>query len=83
MFIKFGKMEADRGMNGEKAADLAALLKAINQVVQWSVGQRVAVVREKEFFVFDKMSDRYKSLPDLPPSSGINKRDAPIWWRLT
>src|SRR5215831_3099643 len=45
LLIKFRKMEADRRMNGEKAADLPTLLEAIDHVRQWRVCQSVAIVR--------------------------------------
>src|SRR5580704_6732625 len=76
-------MEADRWMNGDKTADLVALLETLDHVIQRSVSQSVAVVREKDLFVLDEMSDRYESLPDIAPSSGVYKCNAPIWWRLT
>ena len=43
----------------------------------------VAVVREKDLFVLDEMSDRYESFPDIAPRSSVHKRNAPVWGRFT
>src|SRR4249920_4235458 len=75
-------MEADRRMNGDKTADLTTLLEAIDHVRQRGVGQSIAVVRQKDLFVLDEMSDRYESFPDIAPRSSVHERNAPVWERF-
>src|SRR5262245_11705221 len=70
-------------MDRDETADLAAFFEAINHVVQWRIRQSIAIVREKDLFILDEMSDCQQSCPDVTPSSRVNKCNAPIWWTFT
>src|SRR6266700_6254545 len=76
--IEFSKMEADRRMDGNETSDLAALFKPSDHIRQRCIGQSVAIVREKDFLVLDKMPDRNEAFANIAPSSGIHERYSPI-----
>ena len=53
--VEFGKMEADRRMDRDEAADLAALFEPRDHLWQRRISERVTVVSEKDFLVADKV----------------------------
>ena len=65
-------------MNGDEAADLAAVLKALDHVRQRRVGQPVAVIGEKDLFVLQRDASRPQALANVAPDSGVDERDAPV-----
>src|SRR5262245_43867934 len=81
--IKLRQMEADRRMNGDKAADLSALLEHIDHHVQRGITQPIAVVGEKYLFILDKVPDGDEALPDIAPGSRVHERNAPVRWSFT
>ena len=73
-------MEADRRMNRDETADLAALFETLDHICQWCVRQAVAIIGEKDLFILHEVIYRQQSLPDIAPSSGIHKGNAPVRW---
>src|SRR6266478_3193524 len=65
-------------MNSNEAAYLAALFEAADHLLQWSVGQPVAVIGEKYLFILDEMLYRQQSLADVAPCSRVDKGNAPV-----
>src|SRR5262249_42381141 len=76
--VEFREVEADRGMDGDEAADLSAFLELTNHVRQRRIGEAVAVVGEKHLLVLDEVLDRQQSLSNVSPRAGIDERDAPF-----
>lgn len=76
--IDIGKVIGQRRTYGDKAADFSAALEARDHVVEIDVAETVAVVRKKDFFVLNVSAHRPKSLADVAPNAGIEKRHAPV-----
>ena len=65
-------------MNGEEATNLAAGFEPSDHLGQRRIGQPVAVVRQENLFIFHKPLNGKKTLSDISPNSGIDKRNPPI-----
>ena len=64
--------------NRNKGSDFTALFESINHIRQWGISKAIAVIGEKDFFIFNEMLYGNKPFTNIAPDPSIDKRDTPI-----
>ena len=62
----------------QECRDLAGRLELLDELVEGSVGEEVAVIREKDLVVADVVPDGFQALADVSVDAGIGEGDLPV-----
>jgi hypothetical protein len=77
------EVEGQRWPDGEETGELAALLEALDHVVQVRVRETIGVVGQKDPLVLHMIANRPQPLADVAPYSRIDEGNAPVLLLLT
>src|SRR5579859_243406 len=72
------EMIAEVGAHAKKTGDLVMLAKMFDVTRKRQIRKAVTVIREKRFFPFQILLDRFEALPHVGRDAGVGEGDAPV-----